>query len=326
VNFPVGVAVSIDGTASVYNANRGNIVKQNFSQITAENIMKMSYVSGGNYTDADKLVDWAKTNNIAVHGHALVWHPDYQLPTWAKNNQDVKNNMKKHCYDVARHFAGKVTSWDVVNEALYDPNDNAQGQAGIYRNSVFYKAYGSPEYIYDCFKQARMADGNVELYYNDFNTEENLDKTTALVTLIKNMLNNSVPITGVGFQMHVLPDWASIDNIKASWKKILDLDPNLKIKLTELDVRVNNKYANPPKVIQSCNNCPELQQQKQRYKDIVKAYMEVVPAHRRGGITIWGIADGDSWFAKDPDWPLLWNDSLQKKPAFDGVMEGLKGQ
>ncbi len=144
--------------------------------------------------------------------------------------------------------------------------------------------------------------------------------------MISYLLSRNVPIDGVGFQMHVLPDWPSIASIKASWQKILNLDPKLKIKLTELDVRVNNKYANPPKVITSCNNCPELQQQKQRYKDIVKAYLETVPADRRGGITVWGIADPDSWFAQDPDWPLLWNASLAKKPAYDGFKEALSGQ
>lgn len=296
--------------------------------------MKMSYYNESTFAnaDAEKLVSWAKQNNISVHGHVLVWHSDYQLPSWAKNpGSDFKTKFINHVKSVATKHKGQVKSWDVVNEALYDANDNSANQtaptlSNYYRQSVFYKQYNSPDYIVEAFKAARQADPNALLYYNDFNTEENGDKTTGLVNLISYLLQKGAPIDGVGFQMHVLPDWASLANIKASWQKILNLDPKLKIKITEMDVRVNNKYANPPKVIQTCNNCAELQQQKARYKEIIKAYMEVVPADRRGGITIWGITDSDSWFAKDPDWPLLWNNSLGKKPAYDGVMEALKGQ
>src|SRR5690606_3077717 len=147
--------------------------------------------------------------------------------------------------------------------------DNGSGQTKpplteYYRHSVFYRQYNGPSYIVEAFKTARAADPNALLYYNDFNTEENGDKTTGLVNLITYLLQQGAPIDGVGFQMHVLPDWPSIANIKASWQKILNLDPNLKIKLTEIDVRTNNPYANPPRISQSCDtSC--LNAQKQRY-------------------------------------------------------------
>lgn len=331
-NFPLGVAVAVDGNANLLsNQQRQTIVSGNFSQISAENQMKMSYYNESTFANplADQMISWAKTNNLSVHGHALVWHPDYQQPSWAKNpGSDFKTKFINHVRGVATKHKGQVVSWDVVNEALYDPADaggqSAPPQAEYYRHSVFHNQYNGPSYIVEAFKTARQADPTAELYYNDFNTEENGNKTTGLVNLITYLKQQQAPIDGVGFQMHVLPDWASMASIEASWQKIINLDPRLKIKLTELDVRVNNKYSNPPKVISSCNNCPELQQQKQRYKDIIAAYYRIVPADRRGGITIWGIADPDSWFASDPDWPLLWNASLQPKPAFDGVKEALQ--
>jgi len=49
-----------------------------------------------------------------------------------------------------------------------------------------------------------------------------------------------VPIDGVGFQMHVLPDWPSVANIEASFRTVAQC--GLKVKITELDVCVNNKY------------------------------------------------------------------------------------
>ncbi|HRH76771.1 MAG TPA: endo-1,4-beta-xylanase, partial [Cellvibrionaceae bacterium] len=338
--FPIGVAVAASGNANILTSvARQDIVKASFNEIVAENIMKMGYLYSGNefsFAAADNLINWADSAGVNVHGHALVWHPSYQLPAWAKiDNSAFKDDFNRHIDTVAAHFAGKVVSWDVVNEALYDPNDDGDqaGTANGYRQSVFYKAYNGPSYIDEAFTRARAADPDAILYYNDFNTEANGAKTTALVALVQRLLDNNVPIDGVGFQMHVLSDWPSISDIRASMKKIVDLSPNLKIRISELDVRINNPYdgntSNDYANRDDCAvNCAGLDTQKARYKAIVQAYLDVVPPAQRGGITVWGIADPDSWFYASgslPDWPLLFNDNLQPKPAYLGVQEALKG-
>jgi endo-1,4-beta-xylanase len=142
-------------------------------------------------------------------------------------------------------------------------------------------------------------------------------------------------LAGHGCQMHVLLDWPSIDTIKQSWQRALDVHPDLLLKITELDVRINNPYGNniPHPGRTDCNQgCTGFQLQAARYKAIIEAYLEVVPPNRRGGITVWGIADNHSWYYQHegngisvPDWPLLWNNSLQPKPAFNGVFQALQG-
>src|SRR5690606_36633882 len=208
---------------------------------------------------------------------------------------------------------------------------DGRGSANGYRQSVFYRQYGGPGFIDEAFRRARAADPTAELYYNDFNTEENGSKTTALVSLVQRLLQNGVPIDGVGFQMHVMNDYPSIANIRASLQKIVDLSPTLKIKISELDVRLNNPYdgnsSNDYTNRSDCAvSCAGLDRQKARYKEIIQAYLDIVPPARRGGVVVWGIADPDSWFYTHqnlPDWPLLFNDSLQKKPAYQGVAEAL---
>ncbi len=340
-DFPIGVALAADGNASIFTSvPRQNIVKANFDEIVAENIMKMSYMYTGSafsFTNADNLITWATDAGMKVHGHALVWHAAYQLPTWANStNTNFKQDYATHVDTVAEHFAGKVVGWDVVNEALFDAADDSSGlgSANGYRQSVFYQVYEGPSFIDEAFIRARAKDPNAVLYYNDFNTEANGDKTTALVNMVRGLLDRNVPIDGVGFQMHVLNDYPSIANIRASLEKIVNLSPTLKIRISELDVRVNNPYDgnsnNDYKNRDDCVfYCPGLATQKARYKEIVQAYLDIVPPAQRGGITVWGIADPDSWFYSNngglPDWPLMFNDSLQAKPAFLGVQEALKG-
>jgi endo-1,4-beta-xylanase len=51
-------------------------------------------------------------------------------------------------------------------------------------------------------------------------------------------------------------------------------------------------------------------------------------------ITIWGIADRDSWLNQltnscvdgGSPVPLLWDDNYEKKPAYEGVMDALLGR
>lgn len=333
IPFPLGIAVP-DGTGEsgvdiLNDSGRQNIVKADFSQITLENKMKMNY----SLQTADQYVNWAKQNNLGVHGHALVWHPSYQLPNWVNSSsgEQFKQEFRNHVKNVASHFAGRVTSWDVVNEALHEPSDGGSGRNG-YRDSPFYQKWGSAGYIEEAFRVARAADPKAILYYNDFNTEENLDKTDKLVEMITDFVDRGVPIDGVGFQMHVLPDWATLDMIRQSLQKIVDISDDLLIKITEMDVRLSNKYSSPPQIVNCNSGCPEaLNNQKLRYQDIIEVYLDVVPPHQRGGITVWGIADHDSWFYKQDnngqsynDYPLLFDKNLSKKPAYDGVAEALR--
>lgn len=308
-------------------------VKQHFSEITAGNIMKMSYLhpSENTYTygEADQFVDWANSNGIGVHGHTFIWHSDYQIPSWMNSySGNFEAMLDSHVTNIATHFAGRVESWDVVNEAI-DEN-----QSNCYRNSLFYQRLGS-DYIENAFRAARAADPNADLYYNDFDTEGgNSNKLNCMLRIVDGLMANNAPIDGVGFQMHVQIDWPSTSNIRSAFQAVVDR--GLKVKITELDVPVNNPYASTafPQYPTFTAQAAELQ--KQRYKSIVEAYLDVVPAHLRGGITVWGLWDGDSWLLEfderqgADDWPLLFtgpsNGPYEPKPAFDGFAEALSGQ
>jgi endo-1,4-beta-xylanase len=62
------------------------------------------------------------------------------------------------------HFKGKLSSWNVVNEAISD-------KRGEYlRDTAALRAIGE-DYVQKAFEFAQAADPNVPLYYNDYNVE-----------------------------------------------------------------------------------------------------------------------------------------------------------
>jgi endo-1,4-beta-xylanase len=324
-SFPIGVAVNAgyennsiirSSTASQQQA----VVFPNFGQMTAGNIMKMSYLhpteTSFTFGQADELISFASSNGMGMHGHTLIWHADYQVPAFMKNyGGDFAAMLKNHVQTIVSHFKGKVVSWDVVNEALADDGEPSIGNN--LRSTVFSQKMGL-NFIDQAFINARAVDPQVDLFYNDYNIEAGGQKTRNMLALVDGMKSRGVPITGVGFQMHVLIDWPSISAIEASLKAVADR--GLKVKISEMDVSMKNAYS-------SFTSDAALRQQ-QRYHDIVAAYLRAVPAAQRAGITVWGVWDADSWINEPtrPDWPLLFDANFQAKPALQGFKDALQGR
>ena len=115
------------------------------------------------------------------------------------------------------------------------------------------------------------------------------------------------------------------------------MDLGLKVKLTELDIPIFDPYTgthDPENPIEALT--PELAaQQRVRYCEVVKTYLDTVPAQLRGGVTVWGLTDDETWlinqysgaFGEDlPVWPLLFNADLSAKPALQGFADALSGE
>jgi endo-1,4-beta-xylanase len=356
VGFPVGIAVSNTDSPPynvLTNASEKAIVERHFNEMTAGNIMKMSYLQptqgNFNFTDADAFVDYAKDKNINVHGHALLWHSDYQVPEFMKVSQTVTRNgqqvqigwngtsedfltaLETHITNTVNHFNEKdnVVSWDVVNEALSDETpSNFRTDSAFYINSD-----NSEVYIEKAFQAARAANPNITLYYNDYNIDQNNSKTDKLLEMITDFQARDIPLDGIGFQMHVCLNFPTAATIAAALKKVAD--KGLLVKITELDVAINQPYCDnyPAKKINTFSESVALAQKK-RYCEIVKAYLDSVPQEQRGGITVWGTTDANTWLDdlyktqfgnKKISWPLLFDSNYNDKPALRGFADGLLG-
>jgi endo-1,4-beta-xylanase len=63
------------------------------------------------------------------------------------------------------------------------------------------------------------------------------------------------------------------------------------------------------------------------YRYVANAYVKYIPKAQQAGITIWGVNDKNSWlYNNGTEFPLLYDDNFNKKPAYAGFLKGLKGQ
>ncbi len=295
-----------------------NTVISEFSSITAENAMKMGSISRGRgqyfWDDADYLVSFAQEHGIRVHGHALVWYKQSatSMPDWVKNFQGTKEEwkqiMKEYITDVVTRYKGKVTSWDVVNEAIKDDGSFRTAEECIWTRNI-----GVPEYIDWAFQCAHEADPDALLFYNDYGHEYSAAKRAAINNLVKGMLERGVPIHGVGLQMHTHTDRA-VSDIRTAI--LTAAQTGLKVHVSELDVAVNR--GSDKNIVYT----DELKQkQYDRYQAAAKAMSDLSQAQQHG-ITMWGVGDQDSFMYNRPDWPLPFDENYQRKPAYDGLTDG----
>ena len=96
-SFTVGAAVEpyqLEGES-------GRVLKRHYNSIVAENVMKPISIQPQegkfDFTEADKIVKFAKKNDMDVRFHTLVWHS--QVPEWffidKKGNKMVEETNPK---------------------------------------------------------------------------------------------------------------------------------------------------------------------------------------------------------------------------------------
>jgi endo-1,4-beta-xylanase len=291
-----------------YNAT----LSKHFSYLTAEYEMKWDPVQRTqgvyDFTGADQIVAFAEARGMRVKGHALVWHG--ATPAWVNtlSEPELRIAMEDHIRTVAGRYRGRVYAWDVVNEAVAD---DGQPNTGGLRNTVFLQGLG-PGYIAEAFRAARKAAPDARLYYNEYSIEGASAKFERTYALVKDLVDDGVPIDGVGFQMHVEgQSYPPAAQIAANMQRLAEL--GLAVNISEMDVRIR---LAPGDLV------ARLETQKRAYREIVGV---CVAQPLCDGITFWGFTDRYSWIDTffGPDDPLLFNDSYGAKPAAYGVQDAL---
>ena len=256
-----------------------SVVPGEFNCVTAENCMKSEVISPKkgiyDFVLADQFVEYAQKHNLAIIGHAPIWHS--QCASWICHNEDgslvskeqLKENMRNYINTVYGHFRGKIKGYDVANECIEDD--------GSYRNSDFYKIMGE-EYIDWAFQCAQEADPNAELYYNDYSMAEPGKRATVVKVIefeeyeksVKAFIDAGVDVQLTETDMSILPN-----------------------PYTGADVATRFQYSPEKDPYKNGITKKQLKPWQDRFKqlfDIVNKYSKNVKR-----VTFWGVTDASSW-------------------------------
>lgn len=311
------------------------VITTHFNSIVAENAMKSMYMQPREgvfqWEQADRFVALGQKWGAQMVGHTLIWHS--QAPQWffvddqgAPVSKEVLiERMRKHIHTVVDRYKGIIKGWDVVNEAVLDN--------GQWRESPFYKIIGE-SFIPLAFQFAHEADPDAELYYNDYNTAIPA-KREGIVRLIKLVQAKGVPIHAVGMQEHHHLHFPRIEEVEKSIQAFAQT--GVKVMVTEMDVSVlpqphpqqGADLAETAAYQQSLNpytdGLPEdvMKALGQRYQDLFQLYVRYAEHITR--VTLWGVADHESWLNNFPvrgrtNYPLLFDRQYQAKPFVEDLI------
>jgi endo-1,4-beta-xylanase len=260
------------------------------------------------FEDADLILDFAARNGKATRGHALLWYN--AMPPWTKEiatRQEAERELRRHIETVAGRYAGKIPSWDVVNEVLaHDPE--AQG---VYRDTPWQRLLG-PAHVEIAFRSAAHADPKAELVFNDYDFEflnpRCARRREEALAIIRRLQDRKVPVHAVGLQCHLYGEQEIDRDGLARFARTL-AGMGLGVLVTELDVI---DWKMPADIAERDALAAR------RVADLLGALSDGGPVRQ---IITWGITDRYSWIREvfprrdgRPNRPLPLDENYRPKP------------
>jgi len=322
IGLRVGTAViPFDLNTPAYTA----LLASQFSVVTPGNEMKWQVVEPTqgvfDWSGADRLVNFAEQNGQLVRGHTLLWHN--QLPTWLTtgvangtiSNSQLMDLLEAHIFTEVGRYKGRIWQWDVANEFFRDSNPS-----GINPNDFWVSHLGTG-IIPQAFRWARQADPVALLMYNDYNIageDGSNAKSDAVFAWVQQMLDQGVPIDGIGNQGHLDTQFGFPTRMQQDLERYASL--GLKVAITEADVRT---FVDGP-TTQVPTNHLEFFAQPYEFDQMMKAALAVPECI---SFTCWGFGDADSWipgFFKGEGYATLYDVNLNPKPAYFALQQDLQ--
>ena len=266
------------------------------------------------FTKADWLAQFAQNHRMLFRGHTLVW--DQALPKWFNetvNRQNAERFLVEHIKTVVKHYAGKIHSWDVVNEAVATPYSHRSDGLNV---ATWFSLFDK-HYIDLAFRVAAEADPKALLVYNDrwldYDTPHDSKQRSAVLKLLEYLKSIKTPVQALGIQAHLDGSETRFNPTKFRnfLKDVASL--GLKIMITELDVgdqKLPSDIAARDRIVAAA------------YEDYLSVVLDE-PAVI--AVLTWELSDRNTWLSSyprpdgSPVRPLPLDSNLKPKLAWNAI-------
>ncbi|MCG6919606.1 MAG: endo-1,4-beta-xylanase [Acidobacteria bacterium] len=309
----------------------GPVLAREFNSVTPFVDMKWGTIHPEreryDFERADQLVDFAEAHGMRVRGHTLVYGqvvdpPNPEYLSALTNPGELRALMEDHIRTVAGRYAGRVETWDVVNEPLVPFGDRSRGD-GLAQH-VFSQVLG-PGYIGEALRLARQADPGARLFLNEFGVLQPGPKQERYYRLVKELREEGAPLDGVGFQGHVLPLLGNPDPTREQIETTLRHFAELGVQVEITELNVFTRTARDVLTLGfGYDEAAALARQAKVYATVTQACL-AVPECR--GVTLWTFTDRYPTTVETlthlEDIPLIFDNDYRPKPAAFALRETL---
>lgn len=298
----------------VSDAQFADIFVKDCAMLVAENDLKWLALrptpNTFDFSKGDWLAKFASKHRMLFRGTPLVW--DRALPSWFKktiNSENAERLLVEHITRVTKHYAGKIYSWDVVNEAI--DVKRSQRRDGLLLTP--WLRFVGEDYIDLAFRTAAAADPQAILVYNDrwldYDTPRDNAQRAAVLQLLERLKSQKTPVHALGIQAHL----RAIDSqtrfhpskLRNFLKDVASL--GLKIFITELDVKDQGLPL-------------DIAQRDRIVAAVYEDYLSTVLDEKAViAVLTWGLSDRYTWLFQLNKRPLLYDSNFHRKSAWNAV-------
>jgi GH35 family endo-1,4-beta-xylanase len=251
---------------------------ENFNSAVTENAIKWGSMERKrgeiDYKTSENILEFTDANELPCRGHNLYWGINQFIQPWVKelNNEELREALEIRGRETARHFKGRFVEYDLNNEMIHGNYYAEKLGEGITLDMAKWVLEGDPE---------------AKLWVNDYDilTGNRLDD---YIKHIKVLLNDGVPIAGIGVQGHLHSETFSRDKLKESLDALGEL--GLPIRVTEFNIPGQRSKYYQDKSLNLTKDEEEL-----NAKELADYYRICFAHPAVDGILMWGFWEGANW-------------------------------
>jgi endo-1,4-beta-xylanase len=269
----------------------------NFNAAVVENAFKwhdMEPERGKvNFATADAALLWASQNEIPVRGHCIFWGIPNRVQEWLKLLPDAEMRLalQTRGRTAGARYRGQFAEYDLNNEMIHGNYYEQRLGPGITKEMALWVKDGDP---------------NARLFVNDYDitTGRRLDD---YVKHIRKLLDDGVPIGGIGVQGHLHGDSFDPEMLRKSLDELAQF--RLPIRITEFNFPgQRSKYYTTEK-------SAKMPVEDERAKaEALRQFYRICFAHPAvEGIMMWGFWEGANWIPQSSLYARDWTPT----PALD---------
>jgi len=251
---------------------------KNFNSAVTENAVKWGSMEPQkgqvNYAAVDGILAWTEKHHIPLRGHNLFWGIPKFVQPWLKEMDDseLSQTLKNRAETIAARYKGRFVEYDLNNEMVH---------------GNYYEDRLGPAITKQMAQWAHNGDPDARLFLNDYDILTG-NKLPEYMAQIRSLLNQGVPIAGIGVQGHLHSDTFDRYELRRSLDSLAMF--NLPIRITEFNMPgQRSKYLTEKIVVMTD------EEEALKAKELVD-YYKICFAHPAvEGIIMWGFWAGANW-------------------------------
>ena len=263
---------------------------ENFNSAVTENALKWHDMESRqgqvNYAVVDAILAWTEQNQIPLRGHNIYWGIPNRVQPWLKSLNDgaFREALRNRALDVAKRYQGRFAEYDLNNEMVH---------------ANYYEERLGPTITKDMASWVKEGDPGAVLYLNDYDilTGRRLED---YVVQIRRLLDQGVPIGGIGVQGHLHGDSFDPAALQSALDRLAQF--NLPIRVTEFN------FPGQRSKVYEKRDVRLTEAEEAAKAQAITEYYRICFAHRSvTGILMWGFWAGANWIPQSSLYRRDWS-------------------